>query len=43
LGSELLCEEAGDGGFEVGDGTEYAASEASSRELGEEAFDGIEP
>ena len=32
-----------DGGLEVGDGGERAALEASACELGEEAFDGIEP
>ena len=35
--------EAVDGRLEVGDGAEHAALEASSRELGEEAFNGIEP
>src|SRR4029453_19210099 len=35
--------EAVDGGLEVGDGGEHAALEASACELGEEAFDGVEP
>ena len=35
--------EAVDGRFEIIDGAEHAALEASSGELGEEAFDGIEP
>ena len=38
-----LCEETGDGGFEFGDGSEYTPLETSSRKLGKEAFDGIEP
>ena len=36
-------DEAVDGGLEVGDGGEHAALEASACELGEEAFDGVEP
>lgn len=36
-------DEAIDGGLEVGDGSEHAAFEASPCELGEEAFDGVEP
>ena len=38
-----LCDEAVDGGLEVGDGAEHAALEAAPCELGEEAFDGVEP
>jgi hypothetical protein len=38
-----LSEEAGNGGFMVGDGSEHATAEAPSRDLGNEAFDGIEP
>ncbi len=38
-----LCKEAVDGGLQVGDGPEDAALEAPPGELGEEAFDRIEP
>ena len=38
-----LCEEAVDGGLQIGDGSEDAALEAPPGELGEEAFDRIEP
>ena len=36
-------EEAVDGIFKLLDGSEHAAFEASLGELGEEAFDGVEP
>src|ERR1700733_9072813 len=39
----VLADVAVNGGLEVGDGSEGAASEASASEGGEEAFDGIEP
>jgi len=38
-----FCDEAVDGRFEIIDGAEHATLEASSGELGEEAFNGIEP
>jgi len=38
-----LGNEAVDGVFKVGDGSKHAAFEAPICELGEEAFDGIEP
>ena len=38
-----FCDEAVDCRFEIADGAERAALETPSRELGEEAFDGIEP
>ena len=38
-----LCDESVDGGLEVGDGAEDASLEAPPGELGEEAFDGVEP
>ena len=38
-----LGDEAVDGGLEIDDGAEDAALEAALGELGEEAFDGIEP
>ena len=38
-----LGDEAIDGGLEIKDGSEHAALEATARELGEEAFDRIEP
>ena len=38
-----LYDESFDGGIEVGDRPEDAAAEALPRELGEEAFDRIEP
>ena len=38
-----LGDEAVDGVFKVGDGSKHAAFEAPICELGEEAFDGIEP
>jgi hypothetical protein len=38
-----LGDEAVDGGLEFIDGSEDAACQASARELGEEALDGIEP
>ena len=38
-----FLDEAVDGGLEIDDRPEDAASEASSGELGEEAFDSIEP
>src|SRR3546814_10860201 len=39
----VLAHEAVDGGLEVDDGVEDAALEPSPGELGEEAFDSIEP
>ena len=39
----VLVEEAIDGGLEVGKRTEDAAFQAPLSELGEEAFDGIQP
>lgn len=39
----VLSNEAVDGGLEIDDGAEDAAPEAALRELGEEAFDGVEP
>jgi len=39
----VLSEEAIDSGLEVDNGVEDAALEATPRQLGEEAFDGIEP
>jgi hypothetical protein len=36
-------QEAGDGSVEVGDGAEQATLEAPPGELGEKAFDGVEP
>ena len=41
--SVCLGDEAVDGDLEINDGSEDAALEASARELGEEAFDRIEP
>ena len=38
-----LGDEAVDGDLQVNDGSEYASLEATTRELGEEAFDRIEP
>src|SRR5437867_9083015 len=38
-----LCDESVDGGLEVEDGAEDASLEAPPGELGEEAFDGVEP
>ena len=38
-----LGDEAIDGGLEIKDGSEHAALEATAGELGEEAFDRIEP
>ena len=38
-----LGEEAVDGDLQVTDGSEHASLEATARELGEEAFDRIEP
>ena len=38
-----VCDEAVDGGFEVGDGFEDTAFEPSAREFGKEALDGVEP
>ena len=38
-----LGDEAIDGGLEIKDGSEHAALEAATRELGEEAFDRVEP
>ena len=38
-----LVEEPADGGLKFADGSEDAAFEAASGELGEESFDGIEP
>ena len=38
-----LRDEAVNGGFEIGEGAEDAALEALGGELGEEAFDGVEP
>src|SRR6202044_3300083 len=38
-----FCDEAVDCRFEIADGAEHAALETPSRELGEGAFDGIEP
>ena len=38
-----LFDEAVDGGLEIDDGTEHAASEAPPGELCEEALDGVEP
>ena len=39
----MFGEEAVDGGLEFDDGMEHAALEASLRQLGEEALDGVEP
>ena len=39
----MLVEVAVDGGLKVDDGSEDAAPDALASELGEEAFDGIEP
>ena len=39
----VFPDEAVDGGLEVDDGVEDAVLEPASRELGEEALDGIEP
>ena len=39
----VLADEAVDGGLEVDDGAEDAALEPALGELGEEAFDGVEP
>lgn len=39
----MLIDEAVDGGVELDDGVEHAAPEAPLGELGEEAFDGIQP
>ena len=38
-----LSDEAVDSGLQVNDGSEHAALEATAGELGEEAFDRIEP
>jgi hypothetical protein len=38
-----FADEAVDGGLEIGDGAEDTALEAASGELGEEAFDGVQP
>ena len=38
-----LGDEAVDGELQVNDGSEHASLEATARELGEEAFDRIEP
>lgn len=38
----VFCDEAVDGGLEIVDGSEDAALEATAREFGEEALDGIE-
>ena len=39
----MLVDEAVDGGLQVDDGVEDAVFQAPSGELGEEAFDGVEP
>jgi hypothetical protein len=39
----MLSEVAIDSGLEVDDGVEDAALEATPRQFGEEAFDGVEP
>ena len=41
--SVCLLDEAIDGVLKLGNGSEHTALEAPPRELGEEAFDGIEP
>ena len=38
-----LGDEAIDGGFQIVDGSKDATLEASTRERGEEALDGVEP
>jgi hypothetical protein len=38
-----LGDEVVDGDLQVNDGPEHASLEATARELGEEAFDGVEP
>jgi len=43
FGCVSFSEEAVDGGLEVDDGSEDAAFQATPRQLGEEAFDRIEP
>jgi len=39
----VLVEIAVDGGLQVDDGSEVAAPEALAGEIGEEAFNGVEP
>ncbi len=39
----MFLDEAVDGGLEVDDGVEDAVFQAAARQLGEEAFDGVEP
>ncbi|MEY9101127.1 hypothetical protein ABIA24_004100 [Sinorhizobium fredii] len=39
----VLCKEAVDGGLEVNDRMKDAALEATLRQFGEEALDGVEP
>ena len=41
--SVCLCDEAVDGDLQINDRSKHAALEALARELGEEAFDGVEP
>ncbi len=38
-----VCDEAVDGDLQINDRSKHAALEALARELGEEAFDGVEP
>jgi hypothetical protein len=38
-----LVDESKDGGLQFGDGAKHAAFEAPARQLGEEAFHGVEP
>jgi hypothetical protein len=38
-----ICDEAVDGELQINDRSEHAALEALARELGEEAFDRVEP